>query len=48
MEYWSFGMMGENRTEQYTPFIRAYCDMKICLVKVIGQKQFQGDAYNSF
>jgi len=42
MEYWSFGVMGEERTEEYTPCFRIYRDMIICSVKVIGQKQIQG------
>ena len=33
--------MGENRTEEYNPCLRAHRDMIICSVKVIGQKQFQ-------
>ena len=43
LEYWSFGVMGENRTERYKPCFRAYRDMINCTVKVIGQKQIQGD-----
>ena len=43
MEYWSFGVVGENRSEEYKPYFRAYRDMIICTVKVIGQKQIQGD-----
>jgi hypothetical protein len=42
MEYWSFGVMGENRAATYKPRFRAYRDMIICSVKVIGQKQIQG------
>ena len=38
MEYRSFGVMGENRTEEYKPSFRAYRDMIICSVKEIGQK----------
>jgi len=48
MECWSFGVMGENRTEEYKPCFRAYRDMIIFLVKVIGQKQILGGACNSF
>ena len=40
MEYWSFGVMGENRTGEYKPCFRAYRDMIIFLVKVIGQNKF--------
>jgi hypothetical protein len=39
MEYWSFGVMGENRTKDYTPGVSAYRDMIICSVKVIVQQQ---------
>jgi hypothetical protein len=34
--------MGENRTEEYMPYFRAYRDIVICSEKVIGQKQIQG------
>jgi hypothetical protein len=40
--------MGENRTEDYKPCFRAYRDMIIFSVKVIGQKLIPGDACNSF
>jgi hypothetical protein len=48
MEYWSFGVMGENRIEMYKLCFRAYRDMIICSVKVIGQKQIQGSVCKSF
>ena len=41
MEYWSFGVMGENRTAKYHPYYRSHRNLIICLDKVIGQKQFQ-------
>ncbi len=47
MEYRSFGAMGENRTYDYQPCFRAYRDMIICPVKVIGQKQIQGGVCQS-
>jgi hypothetical protein len=34
--------MGKNRTEVYKPCFRAYRDMNICSMKVIGRKQIQG------
>jgi hypothetical protein len=37
MEYWNFGVMGENRTEEYKPCFRAFRDMIICSMKVIWQ-----------
>jgi hypothetical protein len=40
--------MGENRTGEYQPCFRAYRDMIICSVNVIGQKQILGGACNSF
>jgi hypothetical protein len=48
MEYWSFGVMGENQTGEYKPCFRAYHDMIIFSVKVIGQKRILGGACNSF
>jgi hypothetical protein len=39
MAYWSFGVMGENRIGEYKPRFRAYRDMIIFSVKVIGQNQ---------
>ena len=39
--------MGENRTERYKPCFRAYRDMIICTVKVIGQKQIQGVGFKT-
>jgi hypothetical protein len=48
MEYWSFGVMGENRTEAYKPCFRAHRDMIIFSVKVIGQKQIQGGVCKLF
>jgi len=48
MEYWSFGVMAGNRTEEYKPCFRAYRDMIIFSVKFIGQKQILGGACNSF
>jgi hypothetical protein len=48
MEYWSFGVMDENRSEEYNPCFRAYRDMIICSVKAFGQKQIQGGVCNSF
>jgi len=47
-EYWSFGVMDEDRTGEYKPCSRAYRDMIILSVKVIGQKLIPGDACNSF
>jgi hypothetical protein len=41
MEYWSFGVMGENRIAKYHPYLRAHRDMIIFLEKVIGQNQFR-------
>ena len=40
--------MGENRTGEYKPCFRAYHDMIIFAVKVIGQKRILGGACNSF
>ncbi len=48
MEYWSFGVMGENRTEEYKPCFRDYCYMIICSVKVTGQMLIQGGAFKLF
>ena len=36
MESLSFGVMGENRTEEYKPCFGEYRVMTICSVKVIG------------
>jgi len=36
MEYWSFGVMGENMTDEYKPCFRVFRDMIIFSVKVIG------------
>jgi len=38
MDCWSFEMVGENPTEDYEPFFRAYRDTITCSVKVIEQK----------
>ena len=35
MEYWSFGVMGENRIDKYNPCYRAHRDMILCSLKVI-------------
>ncbi len=48
MEYWSFGVMGENRTGEDKLCFRANRDMIIFSVKMIGQKQILGGAGNSF
>jgi hypothetical protein len=40
--------MGEYQTEEYKPTFRAYRDMIIFSVKVIGQKQILGGACDSF
>jgi len=47
MEYWSFGVMGENRTGGYKPCFKAYRDMIIFSVNVIGQKQIHDGAGHS-
>ncbi len=47
MECWIFGVMGENRSQEYQPCIRAYRDMVIYSVKVIGPKLIQGGVGNS-
>jgi len=36
MEYWSDGVMGENRTEESIASFRVHFEMNICTVKVIG------------
>jgi hypothetical protein len=48
MEDWSFGVMGENWTGEYTPCFRANRDMIIFSVKMIGPKQILVGAGNSF
>jgi hypothetical protein len=48
MEYWITGVLGENRIAAYQPCFRAYHDMIICPMKVIGQNQIQGDVCQSF
>jgi len=40
--------MGENRTGEYQSSFRAYRNMIIFSVKVIGQKQILGGACHSF
>ena len=48
MDYWSFGVLDEYRAEEHGVCFSADRDMIICSVKVIGEKQTQGGAGNSF
>jgi len=41
MEYWNFGVMGENGTAAYKACFKAYRDMIICSVDVIGKNNFR-------
>jgi hypothetical protein len=41
MEYWSFGVVGENRTAGYNPCFSVYRDLIICSVKVTGKSKFR-------
>jgi len=36
MENWSFGVMGENRTDEYNPYYQAHRAMILRLLKMIG------------
>jgi hypothetical protein len=38
LEYWSDGVLGENRIEAYNLCFRAFPDMILCSMNVIGQK----------
>jgi hypothetical protein len=41
MEYWSIGVMLENRNTGYNLYYKVHSDLFICFEKVIGQNQFR-------